>query len=332
MPFLAKKCNFPHFALMIYLSDRFTLKRFHDKIQVRLFEEGASAEAKNMGEITTKNRTKPSLDEMLKVSKLETSQKDHELKELKLELKRLQDELVEAGKFSIIGQIAAEAAHEINNPLAAIRIYIAEMIKDVQNDNINPAETVSSLTIIDQNIERITRAVHNLRQISRKSNEEFSEQDLNAIIQESIFILRKPLEKEDILIVENYASGPLHFFSSTDKINQLMSNLIINARDAILATKRNDGKIIVQTGINKKDQSVWLSVKDNGIGIESSILEQIFTPFFTTKDEGKGVGLGLAIVKRILDEHKASVSIESKSGDGACFTLTFPRDRRAAPR
>ena len=251
------------------------------------------------------------------------------LAERELQLKRLQDELLEAGKFSLVGQIAAEAAHDINNPLSSIRVHVEELIRDLKMGQFQASDAEESLKIINHNVQRVTNAVQGLREIARGPSGNFTQIDLNQVLHQSAQTLRKPLEKEGIFLDEGYNSTPLEFFANSNKLDELISNLVINARDAILLKKIESPKIVIRSFIDV--DGVGFEVQDNGGGVAPELREKIFAPFFTTKPKGQGVGLGLAIVKRIADEHRASIELQSDA-TGSTFRLRFPKDRRIVAR
>ena len=246
------------------------------------------------------------------------------------ELRRLQEELTEAGKFSLIGQISAEAAHEINNPLGAIRIHVEELIRDLKKGQFQATEAEESLKIINHNIQRVTHAVKGLREISRGLDDHYALIDLNHVLHHAAQIMRKPLEKEGIFLEEGYYSTPLELWGNSNKLEQLISNLVINARDAILSEKPSCPKIIIRTFLCD-DGYVGFEIIDNGGGVAPEVQDKIFTPFFTTKAPGHGVGLGLSIVRRIADEHRARMEMRTSS-QGTCFHFRFPKDRRLLAR
>lgn len=251
------------------------------------------------------------------------------LEQREQELKRLHEELVEVGKFSLIGQIAAEAAHEINNPLGAIRVHVEELIRDIKRGQFQLSDATEALQIINHNVQRVTNAVQGLREISRGPDEHYTQLDLNQVLGHVSQILRKPLEKEGIFLEEGYNSTPLNLFGNYNKLEQLISNLVINARDAIILNKPKSPKISIASF--REGESLGLSIEDNGGGVAPELRDKIFAPFFTTKPRGQAVGLGLAIVKRIAEEHCAQIEMQNLE-KGTRFRILFPKDRRIVAR
>ena len=264
-------------------------------------------------------------------SKQQLIRTEAELVKANHKLEKLQNELAKTGQLSMIGQIAAEAAHEINNPLATMRLHIDELICDLKQEELNKTETKQALEIINHNIGKVTNAVKQLRDICQSEHDTFEHLELNSQLKHSTKVLRKTMQKAGISIEENYSKEELVFYGSSNKLDQLISNLLINAHDAINASNNSHGKISITSGVLGKDK-VFLQIADNGTGISNNIIEQVFEPFFTTKSKSKGAGLGLAIASRIAEEHGGKISVNNTGEMSTVFTVTLPKDRRTSRR
>lgn len=168
--------------------------------------------------------------------------------------------------------------------------------------------------------ERASNIAGNLLNFSRTgSAADFMEVDVNILLEDTLQLLEPQIRKSNIEIVKNYAEIPPKIYGNAGKMQQVFTNLIINAKDAIF----NGGKIILTTGY-KGEGEVIIEVSDTGIGIETENLTKIFDPFFTTKEVGSGTGLGMAVSYGIMQEHSGTIEVESEVGEGTTFTLTFP--------
>ena len=245
------------------------------------------------------------------------------------DLKNTRSELLQMGKLSVMGKMAAEMAHEINNPLGAIRVHIDGLIRDIERDRFDAGEAQSALGAIRKSVENIAKAVGRMRYFVKQSDESCEALDLNGTVSGSLDILRSQLERDSIKISETYAPTPMKFYGNTNMLEHLFTNLILNARDAIKAKGDGGGSIRIETHEGPA-QGVVATIEDDGQGMDEDVVAQLFSPFFTTKDDG--VGLGMAIVRRILDVHKGKIEVASSPEHGTKFTISFPRDRREVER
>lgn len=252
-----------------------------------------------------------------------------ELERLNRELKTTQAELVQSGKLSVIGQMAAEMAHEINNPIHTIRLHVGALKRRIVGKNLNLAEAREAVDAIDRSVNLITQVITRMRYFSKRSDEQYTVIDINAVIADSLKMLRRHLKKESIKVEEHYAPSPLTCFGNSNMLEQLFTNLILNARDALMEKKEGERTVTIETH-RPKDDSLSVVIRDDGPGMDEDSRSQLFSPFFTTKPDG--VGLGLAVVKRIVESHMGNIEVTSAPDEGTSFTITFPKDRRREPK
>ena len=240
------------------------------------------------------------------------------------ELAITQEQLVQAEKLATLGTLAGGVAHEINNPLTAV-LTNAQILRMSASP-----ETVDSLNMIEEGAKRCQQIVQKLMKYARKPVEEapFYPVDLNEVIRNVVNLIGFQLEQEGIKIELELGTVP-KVPGISNELEQVFTNLLINAKDAIRDARRKR-KVVVRTVY--EDGVVVATVRDNGIGIKKEDLTKIFDPFFTTKDVGFGTGLGLSVSFGILKRHNATIRAESEVGQGTTFILRFQSTLTPGPR
>jgi signal transduction histidine kinase len=174
---------------------------------------------------------------------------------------------------------------------------------------------------VQKQTDRASNIVGNLLNFSRTGNaSEFVEIDINKLLDDTLQLLEPQLRNSQVEIVKNYAAPPPRMLGNAGKLQQVFTNLIINARDAM---NFGGGRITLLTEIADND-SIAVEVADTGSGIEPENLIKIYDPFFTTKGVGSGTGLGLAVSYGIVQEHDGTIEARSAPGEGTTFRLVFP--------
>ncbi|MEO8026307.1 MAG: ATP-binding protein, partial [Bryobacteraceae bacterium] len=232
----------------------------------------------------------------------------------------LERRLVQADKLSSIGLLAAGVAHEVNTPLAVISNYAQMLAKQVSGDEAKS----KLLDKIARSTFRASEIVNSLLNFSRTSPNEFVDLDLNKVVRETVTLVEHQLTKAHVAVALKLDASLPAVKGSPGKLQQVFLNLILNARDAMDA----GGELTLRTWSNSI--TAHLEVSDTGAGIPSENLQRIFDPFFTTKGAKKGTGLGLSVSYGIIREHGGEIEVESASGQGTCFRLSFPIARRSA--
>jgi len=263
------------------------------------------------------------------------------------ELVRTQEQLIQAEKLATLGTLAGGVAHEINNPLTAV-LTNAQILKMTAEP-----DTKDSLDLIEEGAKRCQGIVQKLMKYARKTEEEtpHKDVDLRDVVKGTCALLGFQFQQENIEVEMKLGAVP-PVQGITNELDQVLTNLLVNARDAIQshsssqdlkvngtgpgnlrsredrcqglsnAPSKVKGKIVVET--RQTSDAVELVVTDNGVGIPKENHKKIFDPFFTTKDVGSGTGLGLAVSFGILKRHNATISVASTPGKGAAFTVRFP--------
>ncbi len=227
-------------------------------------------------------------------------------------LRDIQEQLVHSEKLASMGQLAAGIAHEVNNPLGTVLLYSNIILEDLGEDN-NLREDVK---MVAKEAERCKRIISNLLDFARQRKVIAEMTDIEALIDDTIEGLD---EGEKITIAREYCGlGRIEIDRS--QIKQVLTNIVKNAYEAM----PDGGTLTVRTS-DLGDGRVKLEFSDTGTGIEDSIKDKIFTPFFTTKPLGKGTGLGLAVSYGIIKMHRGDIAVRSEAGKGATFHITLNR-------
>lgn len=238
------------------------------------------------------------------------------------ELRRAQQNMVHVEKMASLGQLAATVAHELNNPLEGVLTYAKLIRRKIAPGEISPEdsrEIHEELGLIADESARCGSIVKNLLLFSRQPVGEMREEDLRLLVDRTVKLIDHHLHMHSIRLVLEVVPEPVMAVCDPSQIEQALLALEINAVEAmseggtlkvgLAATAAGNAEIVVQ---------------DTGGGIREEDLPHIFEPFFTTKEQGTGTGLGLAVVYGIVQRHGGSIRVQSKTGEGSTFTLSFP--------
>lgn len=229
---------------------------------------------------------------------------------------RLEEQLQQREKLSSIGLLAAGVAHEVNTPLTGVSSY-TQMLLGMLPEN-DPKHAL--LLKVRRQSERASNIVNNLLNFSRSGGAtEFTDVDVHRVLDDTLQLLEPQLRHSQIEIVRYYEEDLPKAFGNAGKLQQVFTNLILNARDAIV----DGGRISLATS-SSEDGSLTIEVADTGLGIAPENVARIYDPFFTTKGVGRGTGLGLAVSYGIVQEHTGHIAVESTPGRGTTFRITLP--------
>ena len=231
--------------------------------------------------------------------------------------RKMEQQLLIAGKLASIGELAAGVAHEINNPLTAIMGYAQLLSSDEEvSDRIKP-----DLEKIYSQSQRAARIVQNLLTFARSYEPAKDVIDINDLIARSLELRSYEHNVADIQVITDLQETLPGVSADDNQIQQVLLNVIINAEQSI-AARGKSGTIKILTRL--VEEGVRISVIDDGAGIPREILERLFDPFFTTKDVGGGTGLGLSVCHGIVTNHGGRIYAESVVGHGATFVIELP--------
>ena len=238
------------------------------------------------------------------------------------ERRRLQEQLIQSEKMSAIGQLIAGVAHDLNNPLASV-VGFSDFLAEVGDI---PPQFAEPLQVIRQEAERAATIVKNLLSFARSQEGERKLQPIGPIIESTLALLRNQLMANKVEATLEVDHGLPDVEVNGNQIKQVFVNLINNANQAI-ASDAPSGRIWVTA--KRQREGVAVSITDSGPGMTEEIAGHVFEPFFTTKGEGEGTGLGLSICQGIVKEHGGRITLDTKPGGGATFTVELPGGARA---
>ena len=245
---------------------------------------------------------------------------EQKVEERTTELKSAQSQLLHSEKLAAVGKLAATVAHEINNPLTGVYTYIRLMERKIGQGMPVAADIEKYKVYLDtmrREVERTTAIVQNLLDFTRPKEPVRKPIDLSKVIEESIILLQNKLRLNNVEVVNGMGRLP-DILADPAHMKQVFINLMVNACEAM----EEGGILTIGSEIREEDNTVTVTVRDTGVGIEKEALEHIFDPFFSTKE--KGTGLGLSVVSGIVTRHGGRVDIDSVPGQGTGIRITLP--------
>jgi len=230
--------------------------------------------------------------------------------------RNMEQQLLQADKLASLGQLSAGVAHEINNPLGLILGYTQLMLRE-EPDFSQKYEDLKTIEKHTRNCKAIVEALLNF---ARKTETKKVLVDVNGAIEQVITVIRHQFELSGIAVRTRYDSDLPQVLGDTEKLKQVVMNLIMNARQSISQT----GQINVSTRYDTRNHEIVIAVEDTGSGIPPHVITRIFDPFFTTKPTGQGTGLGLSVSYGIVKEHGGEITIDSEPEKGSLFSVNLP--------
>jgi len=241
-----------------------------------------------------------------------------ELQESHQQLKESQEQLIQAEKLTSLGQLAASIAHEVNNPLSGVLAYTQLLTKKIRGNNIPKDVSLQYLSKMEAELIRSTKLIRHLLDFARQSPPAFRPLNLNDVVNRSFDLAAHSAELQHIQTVKELDPSLPSLMADFDQLHQVCTNLILNAIQAM----PQGGKLTIRTSAS--NGQLRMEIHDTGCGISQKNMRKLFTPFFTTKQEVKGVGLGLAISYGIVQRHNGKIEVQSKEGEGTTFTICLP--------
>lgn len=227
------------------------------------------------------------------------------------------EQLRHADKLVTLGELTAQMAHDINNYTGIILSRSDYLLLEAErNQDLKKYNT--DIEVIQNEIQKISKITRNVLRHSKKKEIKFTNVDLKNSIDNSLLIIEPIIKKKNIAVNKSFESDNTIIFGDPTEVEQLLTNLFINAADAI----EENGHILI--AVREFSGKIVIEIEDDGVGMDQSTKRNMFSPFFTTKELDKGTGLGLYIVKNICDQHGAELECISDINEGTKFIIKFP--------
>jgi two-component system, NtrC family, sensor kinase len=244
-----------------------------------------------------------------------------------LEKERAQEQLIQSESLVAIGQLAAGIAHELNNPLASASSLIQmdiELIQEQVEKRPVDLAILEDMTYSLKELNKTKEIVKSVLDLSRQTQIYMEDVDMSAVIDDALKVLHNQYKSMEVSIEKHYDPSLPTIQGNFSNLGQVLINIISNALQAF---PDSGGKISLSTLYDSDKDSIIVECQDNGIGIPPEIMKDIFKPFFTTKEVGKGTGLGLYVSYEIIKRHAGEIRVSSEKEKGTTFTIVLPCKR-----
>ncbi len=241
------------------------------------------------------------------------------------ELREKQVQLVQAGKLATLGELTTGIAHELNNPLNNIGLFVGNAIDLIELGTVDadPERVIHELSNAMQQVRKATDIISHLRTFGHATPVSFEPVSISQVIERAISLMREQLRLRQIEVLVHFPEEEALVIGNAIQLEQVVINLLTNARDALA----NVAHKVITITCTMEAESIELRVCDTGPGIAVDLEQRIFDPFFTTKEVGAGTGLGLSITYGIIKDHQGTIMVENHPGEGAHFLIQLPRTR-----
>ena len=236
------------------------------------------------------------------------------------ELRDKQEQLVQAGKLATLGELTTGVAHELNNPLNNIGLFVGNAVDLIELAVAEKGQIVRELRHAMQQVGKATEIISHLRTFGRAAPVSREPISVRHVIERALSLMGEQLRLREIEVTVDLGAEEPMVVGNPIQLEQVFINLLTNARDAVANSPRKAIRISGSVG----SATVEVAFTDTGAGIPPGLERRIFDPFFTTKEVGKGTGLGLSITYGIIKEHGGTISVVSPPGEGATFLIQLP--------
>jgi C4-dicarboxylate-specific signal transduction histidine kinase len=243
-----------------------------------------------------------------------------EMQRREQELRDKQEQLVQAGKLATLGELTTGVAHELNNPLNNIGLFVGNAVDLIELGVTDKGQVVRELRHSMQQVRKATEIILHLRTFGRAAPVSHEPLSLRQVIERALSLMQEQLRLREIEVTVDLGPEDPVVVGNPIQLEQVFINLLTNARDAMADSPRK--AIRISTVVGPAEAEVAFA--DTGSGIPPGLERRIFDPFFTTKEVGKGTGLGLSITYGIIKEHGGTISVVSAPGEGATFLIHLP--------
>ena len=243
-----------------------------------------------------------------------------EIQRREQELRDKQEQLVQAGKLATLGELTTGVAHELNNPLNNIGLFVGNAIDLLEFGMGNKEQIVGELRRAAQQVRKATEIISHLRTFGRAATVSRDPISLRQVIDQALSLMQEQLRLRKIEVTVDLGPEEPVVVGNPIQLEQVFINLLTNARDAMADSPRKAIRISGSVG----SAVVEVAFADTGHGIPHGLERRVFDPFFTTKEVGKGTGLGLSITYGIVKEHGGTISVVSRPDEGTTFLIRLP--------
>jgi C4-dicarboxylate-specific signal transduction histidine kinase len=237
------------------------------------------------------------------------------------ERKRVQNELVQAGKLAALGQLSAGIAHELNQPLSAIRYYLHNAEKLLELDEV--ALHKKNLEKMEELVERMASMIKHLKTFARRQQERLGPINVVPVIERALELLSGKIEENNIRVIRENKATLIEAYGEETGLEQVLLNIIGNAIDVLLDNSDDNRELSIKAG--ERNDEITIDIVDNGPGLAVQAPEVVFDPFYTTKEVGQGLGLGLSISYNLVKSFGGTISAVNRQTGGAVFTVTLQK-------
>jgi C4-dicarboxylate-specific signal transduction histidine kinase len=244
-----------------------------------------------------------------------------EIQRREQELRDKQEQLVQAGKLATLGELTTGVAHELNNPLNNIGLFVGNAVDLVELGVAAKDRIVRELGNAMQQVRKATEIISHLRTFGRVASVSREPVAIDQVIERALSLMQEQLRLRDIEVELDLSPAPAVVSGNAIQLEQVFINLLTNARDAMADSPRK----IVRISTRVANDVVDLVFSDTGPGIPEGLEQKIFDPFFTTKEVGRGTGLGLSITYGIIKDHGGTIAVANRPGEGAMFHIQLPQ-------
>ncbi|SHI82408.1 sensor histidine kinase [Desulfofundulus thermosubterraneus] len=235
---------------------------------------------------------------------------------------QMQAQLIQSAKLAAIGEMAAGVAHELNNPMTVI-LGNAQMLHRELGSGHPAFQLLQDIVTCGLRCKKI---IQNLLTFARHDLPAVAPTDLNEVVERVLSLVKYQINRNGIKVQTDLAPDLPRVAANGQQLDQVLINLLLNARDALEGVER-ERYIRIGTGVRRGENGrryVFAAVRDNGQGISPKNVSRVFDPFFTTKEASRGTGLGLSVSLGIARAHGGTIEVESRPGEGSVFTLVLP--------
>jgi two-component system phosphoglycerate transport system sensor histidine kinase PgtB len=289
--------------------------RVHQRKQRRLIVTVHDVTEREEAELLLRTRVRKKTEHLSRINV--------RLREEITERRKIQNDLVQAGKLAALGQLSAGIAHEMNQPLSAMRYYLHNAEKLLERGEI--AVHRENLAKISDLIERMAKMISHLKTFARYQKNRLEPVDVVSAVEHALALVTAGIKDSGVLINKTYTNFPVFVSADAIRLEQVFVNIVNNALDAVC---HNPPELrCITINIEQMEEESIIAIFDNGPGIAEENCAKIFDPFFTTKEVGQGLGLGLSISYNIIKGFGGTIGVSAVEGGGACFSVSLENIR-----